>query len=344
MPSGTTTFAYDETNRLRAVTEPGGGETNYTYDVIGNLLRTAYPNHTRTDRSYDSLDRIVRLENRRPDSSIMSGFTYALGPIGNRLSVTEDGGRSTSYSYDSLYRLTQERTTELGTPDRTTSYTYDRNGNRTAKIDSATGVTNYVYDANDRLLTENGQAYAYDANGNQLVRPDGSTLVYDFENRLIQGNTPAGTLRNTFDVDGDRVRTDVSGTITNYLVDTNLPFSQVLEERDGARALKAQNVFGLDLIRRSEGGQQSSLPLRRAEERAAADRRSRRGERPLQLRRFWLYCEPHGHVRQSISLRRRAARYAAGRELTCGRGPTIRGLAASRASIRPCPTGAIRAR
>ena len=98
VPSGTTTFTYDDANRLRAVTEPGGGETNYTYDVIGNLLRTTYPNHTRTERSYDSLDRIVRLENRRPDASIMSGFTYALGPIGNRLSVTEDGGRSTTYS------------------------------------------------------------------------------------------------------------------------------------------------------------------------------------------------------------------------------------------------------
>ena len=81
--------------------------------------------------------------------------------------------------------------------------------------------------------------------------------MYDFENRLVRGDTPAGTLRNTFDADGVRVRSDIGGSITNYLVDTNLPFSQVLEERDGAGALKAQNVFGLDLIRRVEGGQRS---------------------------------------------------------------------------------------
>ena len=74
---------------------------------------------------------------------------------------------------------------------------------------------------------------------------------------LSAATRPAGTLRNTFDVDGVRVRSDVGGAITNYLVDTNLPFSQVLEERDATGALKAQNVFGLDLIRRSEGGQQS---------------------------------------------------------------------------------------
>ena len=118
-------------------------------------------------------------------------------------------------------------------------------------------MTSYVYDGNDRLLTENGQPYTYDANGNELTRPDGARFVYDYENRLVRGDTPAGTLRNTFDVDGVRVRFDTGGAITNYVVDTNVPFSQVLEERDGAGALKAQNVFGLDLIRRSESGQQS---------------------------------------------------------------------------------------
>ena len=90
--------------------------------------------------------------------------------------MTEDSGRSTSYSYDNLYRLTQERSTETGKPDRTTSYTYDRNGNRLSKLDSATGAASYVYDANDRLVTENGQSYTYDANGNELTRPDGATI------------------------------------------------------------------------------------------------------------------------------------------------------------------------
>jgi len=257
VPSGVTTFAYDDLNRLRAVTEPGGGQTNYTYDAVGNLLRTTYPNRTRTDRSYDTLDRLIRLENRLPDNSIMSGFSYTLGPIGNRLSVTEDSGRATSFSYDNLYRLVQEQTTETGKAERTTSYTYDRNGNRISKLDSASGATSYVYDPNDRLLTENGQPYTYDANGNELTRPDGARFVYDFENRLVRGDTPAGSLRNTFDADGVRVRSEVGGAVTNYLVDSNLPFSQVLEERDGAGAVKAQNVFGLDLIRRNEGGQQS---------------------------------------------------------------------------------------
>ena len=257
VPSGTTAYTFDSMNRLNTVTEPGGAETSYAYDVVGNLLRTTYPNHTRTDRSYDSLDRVVRLEHRLPDNSIMSGFSYTLGPAGNRLSAAEDGGRSTSYSYDSLYRLLQERTTDVGQPDHTTSYTYDHNGNRIAKLDSATGATSYIHDANDRLLTENGQAYTYDANGNVLIRPDGASFVYDFENRLVRGDTPAGTLRNTFDADGGRVRSDINGAITNYLVDSNLPFSQVLEERDATGTLKAENVFGLDLIRRTESGQQS---------------------------------------------------------------------------------------
>jgi RHS repeat-associated protein len=257
VPSGTTAYAFDSMNRLDTVTEQGGAETHYAYDAVGNLLRTTYPNGTRTDRSYDSLDRVVRLEHRLADNNIMSGFGYTFGPVGNRLSVAEDGGPSTSYAYDSLYRLMQERRTEGGQPDRTTSYTYDRNGNRISKLDSATGATSYIYDANDRLLTENGQAYTYDANGNALTRPDGARFVYDFDNRLVRGDTPAGTLRNTFDADGGRVRSDLNGAITNYLVDGNLPFSQVLEERDAAGTLHAANIVGLDLIRRNEAGQQS---------------------------------------------------------------------------------------
>ncbi len=257
VPSGTTTFGYDVTNRLLAVTAPDGAQTTYGYDVVGNMLGIAYPNRTRTERTYDSLDRLVRQENRLPDGSVMSAFTYTLGQAGNRVAVSEDNGRVTAYTYDRLYRLTQERTTEPGTPERSTSYTYDGGGNRLTKIDSASGATSYAYDANDRLVSENGQPYTYDANGNELTRPDGSTFQYDLENRLVQGDTPAGSLRNTYDADGVRVAANVGGTLTRYLVDTNRTYSQVLEERNASGALTAQNIVGRDLIRRDRGGQAS---------------------------------------------------------------------------------------
>ena len=49
-----------------------------------------------------------------------------------------------------------------------------------------------------------------------------------------------------------RVRASTADTVTTYLVDTNRPYAEVLEERDGAGGLRAANVFGHDLVRRQE--------------------------------------------------------------------------------------------
>ena len=59
-----------------------------------------------------------------------------LGAAGNRLQVAEAGsattGRTVSYNYDPVYRLTQEVIDEPGTAsDQTIIYTYDAVGNRT---------------------------------------------------------------------------------------------------------------------------------------------------------------------------------------------------------------------
>ena len=252
VPSGTTTYGYDAMDRLTAVTEPDGARTGYRYDAVGNLVGVDYPSGLRAERTYDALDRPVRLEHRAPDDSLVSAFAYTLGPIGHRLQVAEHDGRTVSYAYDALYRLVEERITGPGAGERTIAYTYDAAGNRLTRDDSVEGLTVYAYDANDRLLSENGGLYTYDADGNLLTRPDGSQYRYDAEHRLIEAETPAGLLAYGYDADGVRVRSVAAGVVTTYLVDTNRPFAEVLEERDGTGALVADNVFGHALIRRRQ--------------------------------------------------------------------------------------------
>jgi RHS repeat-associated protein len=253
VPSGMTRFAYDAVDRLTNVTEPNGAVTSYSYDTVGNLVHMSFPNNTQSDHTYDSLNRLIAVENKRADNTLLSGFTYSLGPAGNRLQANEQGGRTVSYAYDALYRLTGETFTDPARGNRAISYTYDAAGNRLVKNDSATGVTTYVYDTNDRLLSENGRSYSYDANGNLLAQPDGTTYQYDAENRLIQAQTPAGSVQYAYDADGVRVQSLAAGAATNYLVDKNRRYAQVLEERNGAGALLASNIFGYGLIRRQQG-------------------------------------------------------------------------------------------
>ena len=50
-----TKFAYDELDRVTAITDPLGGQTAFTYDPNGNLLTATHAlNHTLT-HEYDSM-------------------------------------------------------------------------------------------------------------------------------------------------------------------------------------------------------------------------------------------------------------------------------------------------
>ena len=85
-------------------------------------------------------------------------YSQTLNAVGNRKKVEEYNGRVVDYSYDSLYRLTEEKITDATAGNRTIGYSYDLAGNRLGKTDTLEGLTSYKYDANNRLknLTQGG--------------------------------------------------------------------------------------------------------------------------------------------------------------------------------------------
>ncbi len=265
-PSGVTTYEYDEQNRLEKVTDPDLAETKYLYDAEGNLERTQLPNGVVETRTYDELHRLKLLQYQRNGVTIQS-FDYTLDPIGHRKVVTELNGRKVEYEYDDLYRLTKETIfAPAGAVERTVSYGYDAVGNRLTKTDSVGGVTVYTYDDNDRLLREelrqNGvlvkaTEYRYNANGNTTRKIENGTqeTVYTWnkENRLIGVQTPTGeNISYAYDADGVRVSKTVNEVTTEYLVDKNRDYAQVLEELVNDSAI-ASYVYGLDLISQERG-------------------------------------------------------------------------------------------
>ncbi|XHL98542.1 MAG: putative Ig domain-containing protein [Microcoleus anatoxicus] len=264
-PAGVTQYGYDEQNRLKKVTDPDNSETKYFYDDAGNLSRTELPNGVVETRTYDELNRLKLLQYQRNGVTLQS-FDYTLDPIGHRKVVTEQNGRKVEYEYDDLYRLTKETITDSVRGNRTISYGYDAVGNRLTKTDSIAGVTSYVYDGNDRLLREelrqNGilvkaTEYRYDANGNTTRKIENGTqeTVYTWnqEKRLVAVQTPTGeNISYAYDANGVRVSKTVNGVTTEYLVDNNLPYAQVLDESVND-ALTASYVYGLDLISQERG-------------------------------------------------------------------------------------------
>src|SRR5262245_25858020 len=78
IPAGTTTYTFDDLNRLDTVTDPDLGVTRYTYDPIGNLVRTERPNGTVETRDYDAVGHLLSIEDRGPGGSIIESFHYTL--------------------------------------------------------------------------------------------------------------------------------------------------------------------------------------------------------------------------------------------------------------------------
>ncbi|MEM9121110.1 MAG: RHS repeat-associated core domain-containing protein [Cyanobacteria bacterium P01_F01_bin.56] len=199
----------------------------------------------------------MALENKTGDT-VISSYRYELNAAGHRLSVTEDDGRQVSYTYDDLYRLTEEN---INNGERVISYTFDKVGNRLTRNDSVEGITTYTYDDNDRLQTEilsqNGTVidtttYTYDDNGNLIQQvkngTEATTYTWNDDNRLVAVTTPEGnSVTYEYDDSGIRVSTTVDGETTEYLIDKNRAYAQVLEEFIDDE-LAVSYVYGHDLI------------------------------------------------------------------------------------------------
>jgi RHS repeat-associated protein len=236
-------YTYDALNRLATVIDQrlAVGTTTYSYDLNGNLKSTLAPNQVRSAYTYDSLNRLTNLAVEK--GSTIAGYAYELGAAGNRLSVTEVGGRAITYTYDALYRLTSESISGATTNNGAVAYTYDAVGNRLTRNSTVAAVpsTTSTYDANNRL-----QGDTFDANGNTL-QSNGSTYQFDFENRLTSANNGAVTL--VYDGDGNRVAKTASGVMTHYLIDTENPtgHAQAVEEIVAGQ-VQRQYTYGHALI------------------------------------------------------------------------------------------------
>ena len=235
-------YSYDARNRLATVTDADGRVTSYSYDQNGNLAGFLYPNGVQTTYTYNPLNRLTNVTGARGGTTI-AGYTYTLGPSGNRTAVTEASGRRVDYTYDDLYRLRSETiSADPAGPNGAIAYTYDRVGNRLTRVSTVAGIADqsFNYDFNDRLDGE-----GYDNNGNTLTS-GGRTFGYDFENHLTSAD---GGVSFVYDGDGIRVAKTAGGVTTGFLVDDRNPtgYAQVLEEIVGGVAERSY-TYGLKLI------------------------------------------------------------------------------------------------
>jgi RHS repeat-associated protein len=177
--NATTSYTYDDLNRLTKTTYPDGTNESKTYDSLGNLLSRTEPNGTTISYSYDSLNRLTKIT--YPHSITV---TYTYDDAGNRLTKT-DSGSTSYYSYDARNRLTNE-TDVIGGSTYTVLYTYDKVGNIvTLTYPDATTLT-YTYDAMNRVKEVGGTAtfsYTVDDKINNITYGNGVVTTYSYNNK-----------------------------------------------------------------------------------------------------------------------------------------------------------------
>ena len=114
--------------------------------------------------------------------------------------VTDTEGGVSTYTYDAGGRLVGKKDVRTGTGEKLTdyTYTYDEAGNivsinGTETLEAVEGIgilesADMTYDADNRMLTYNGEALRYDADGNQTYGPLNGVMTeftYDCRNRLV---------------------------------------------------------------------------------------------------------------------------------------------------------------
>ena len=250
-------YRYDWLNRLTNVLANGALAASYSFDADGNLRSIRYGNGVTNLYEYDRLNRLTNLV-WKLNTTALASFTYRLGATGNRTNLSEvvNGvSRNYAWSYDWLYRLTNEVISGTA-PAGSLGYRYDPVGNRTNRSSTLGALTNqnFAFTVNDWLVGD-----TYDANGN-TIGSGGNTYQYDVEDRLISAVVNGVSVECGYNGDGVRVKKTVGTTNIYYLVDDRNPsgYAQVLEEHEsvnrGATTVSRVYNYGLDLISQREVG------------------------------------------------------------------------------------------
>lgn len=264
-----TSYTYYANGLLKTVTDPNGNATRYPeYDVygnpqkisdsFGNITTNIYDSRSRLIDSsdtvgrhsafaFDGLDRptsVVKYAGYQPHGMISEeqSFAYTYYPGGQKKTVTDGIGHTTTYAYDSLDRLKFQGDDILDADGNSAQlkmeYGYDVNGNRISERRDGSNIEsrNY-YDSLNRLVrtevldgsgtVKRIQDYTYDSAGNVVTDTDLhghlTTYKYDKLYRKVETVLPVvdsvsgfnRSLRSVYDLAGNfRSTTDANGNLT----------------------------------------------------------------------------------------------------------------------------------
>ena len=220
-----TIFTYDLRQRITSITTDGA-QTSYAYDATGNLTAINYPDGSQLGLEWNPANRLTQVVDAQGNR-----IEWDYDPAGNRIATRykDDAGvlrKTQSQVFDKLSRLLQV----IGADNQVEQFGYDKNNNRTERLDALGHRTSSIYDQLDRLITitdamDGVTHYSYDGQDNitSVTDPKGLTTSYTYNGfgDILSSSSPdTGTTTFTVDIAGNRLsKTDARGIQTYYSYD-----------------------------------------------------------------------------------------------------------------------------
>jgi RHS repeat-associated protein len=203
-----TAVDYWPTGLLKKVTTPDGSYLSYTYDAAHRLTGIADMEGNRIAYTLDANGNRTKEETFDPSNALSRTNSRIFDSRGQLSSVIGAAGTpqvTTSFGYDS----NGNQISTAAPMSRTTGQSYDELNRLTAVTDPAAGVTRYGYNALDQLISVTDP------------RNLATTYTYNGLSDLEQQVSPdTGTTTNTYDSGGNvATSTDARGVITTYTYD-----------------------------------------------------------------------------------------------------------------------------
>jgi len=272
VPNGNYTYSYNAaTSQLTGVTAPGGGLLSYQYD--GFLLTRQTWTGTVAGNVSQSFDNNFRIASQSVNNANTVNFTYDNDDLliaAGALTLTRDAQTglltntvlsnvNDTLSYNGFAELSGYAANFNTTPLYAASFTRDKLGRITQKIETIGGVTttyDYGYDTAGRLqtVTRNGvliDTYSYDGNDNRASLNRNGVITngtYDNQDRM----TAYGAATYAYTANGELLSKTVGANVTQYGYDVlgnlrlvTLPdATQIAYEIDGQNRRIGKRING----------------------------------------------------------------------------------------------------